>query len=178
MAQGTCLPWVKISSFLCRFQKKIGHIVGWYPFGGWRSHLENSGSATASHVVTARILRMGMVLISQVCGCPQGGTPVPGSSLVSGFPRGDPSSRFFPRSLVPGLFSGGTPVPAGGGTLVLASGSTPERVGVPPSWDWGNPSWDWCTPPPPKRQNSRASTCYVAGGMPLAVTQEDFLVFM
>ena len=31
--------------------------------------------------------------------------------------------------------------------------------------------------PPTMRQNSRASTCYPAGGMPLAFTQEDFLVF-
>ena len=33
-------------------------------------------------------------------------------------------------------------------------------------------------PPPPqqRRQNSRASSCYAAGGMPLAATQEDFLV--
>ena len=32
----------------------------------------------------------------------------------------------------------------------------------------------WVAPPPP--QNSRASTCYVAGSMPLAFTQEDYLV--
>ena len=31
-------------------------------------------------------------------------------------------------------------------------------------------------PPPPIRQSSIASTCYVAGSMPLAFTQEDFLV--
>ena len=34
-------------------------------------------------------------------------------------------------------------------------------------------------PPPhslPRRQNNRASTCYTAGGMPLAVMQENFLV--
>ena len=30
--------------------------------------------------------------------------------------------------------------------------------------------------PPPIRQSSIASTCYAAGGMPLAFTQEDFLV--
>ena len=30
--------------------------------------------------------------------------------------------------------------------------------------------------PPPIRQSSIASTCYPAGGMPLAFTQEDFLV--
>ena len=32
------------------------------------------------------------------------------------------------------------------------------------------------TPILPGRQNSRANTCYAAGGMPLAFTQEDFLV--
>ena len=37
----------------------------------------------------------------------------------------------------------------------------------PPTWDWGTPLGD-----------RRASTCYAAGGMPLAVTQEDFLVFI
>ena len=41
--------------------------------------------------------------------------------------------------------------------------------GVPPPWLDG-------VPPPPIRQNSTASTCYAAGGMPLAFTQEDFLV--
>ena len=34
----------------------------------------------------------------------------------------------------------------------------------------------WGTPPPPG-QNSRATTCYMVGGMPLAVTQEDFLFY-
>ena len=44
-------------------------------------------------------------------------------------------------------------------------------LGTPPP----PPSQDWRVPPP-LRQNSRASTCYAAGGMPLAVTQEDYLV--
>ena len=30
-------------------------------------------------------------------------------------------------------------------------------------------------PPPPIRQSSITSTCYLVGGMPLAFTQEDFL---
>ena len=64
--------------------------------------------------------------------------------------------------------------------------------GVPP-WpgqDWGiSPGQDWVPPrlgwgtapartrfPPPPRQNCRATTCYAAGGMPLAFTQEDCLV--
>ena len=46
--------------------------------------------------------------------------------------------------------------------------------GVPPPTRSG-----WGTPPPDQvwiRQNSIASTCYAAGGVPLAFTQEDFLV--
>ena len=55
--------------------------------------------------------------------------------------------------------------------------------GVPwPGLDGGEyPSQIWMLggtlgTPPPIRQSSIASTCYVAGGMPLAFTQEDFLV--
>ena len=79
---------------------------------------------------------------------------------------GYPSIRFFPLSLVPGPFWWGTPVPARG------------NLAPYPGWDWGTPpppSWDWDTSPL-GRQNSRASTCYAAGGMALAVTQKDFLV--
>ena len=78
---------------------------------------------------------------------------------------------------------------AGGG----GAGGTPfpglDRVGTPfPGLDWRVPhprsGWGvpilartgWGTPPPPIRQSSIASTCYVAGGMPLAFTQEDLLV--
>ena len=32
-------------------------------------------------------------------------------------------------------------------------------------------------PPPVRRQSSKASICYAAGGMPLAFTQDDFLVY-
>ena len=68
-------------------------------------------------------------------------------------------------------------------------------MGYPPSkTGWGTPipsiqdcmgytpllaRTGWGTPPPPtsiRRQSSIASTCYMAGGMPLAFTQEDFLV--
>ena len=44
-------------------------------------------------------------------------------------------------------------------------------VGGTPVLDGGYPGY------PPIRQNSIASTCYPAGGMPLAFTQEDFLVY-
>ena len=45
------------------------------------------------------------------------------------------------------------------------------RVGVPPNQVWMGGGY-----PPPIRQSSIASTCYVAGGLPLAFTQEDCLV--
>ena len=63
----------------------------------------------------------------------------------------------------------------------FGGGGTPTQVwmgGVPqgtpwPCLDGGDGGY---TPPPPIRQSSIASTCYAAGGMPLAFTQEDFLV--
>ena len=48
-------------------------------------------------------------------------------------------------------------------------------TGYPPDMEWGTPQ-TWDRVPPPPRQISIASTCYVAGGRPLAFTQEDFLV--
>ena len=58
-----------------------------------------------------------------------------------------------------------------GGTLILPHGVAPIMTwdgGTPPSRSdprsRGNPNW-----------NSIACTCYAAGGMPLALTQEDFL---
>ena len=126
--------------------------------------------------------------------------------------EGYPSSRFFPRSLVPGPFLGGYPVPGsfpGLWSQVLSQRVTQSQVlsqvSGPRSWLGGTPvpvggevsqsqlgrvPQDRGTPKARTglrysqaglrsqllRQNSRASTCYVAGGMPLAVTQEDFLV--
>ena len=82
----------------------------------------------------------------------------------------------------------------------LGQGNPPRTWdGVPPDLGWGTPqTWDGVTsqtwdrvppaprpgtgyhPPPPDqvwiRQSSTASTCYVAGGVPLAFTQENFLV--
>ena len=49
-------------------------------------------------------------------------------------------------------------------------------MGYPPRPGIGSPfpqTWDGVPPP---RQVSIANTCYAAGGMPLAFTQEDFLV--
>ena len=78
------------------------------------------------------------------------------------------SGRGVPHSQV---WIGGTPIPG----LVPHPRS---RRGYPhPRSGWGRLSHsglDWV--PPISRQSSIESTCYVAGGMPLAFTQEDFLV--
>ena len=73
-------------------------------------------------------------------------------------------------SLCPPL-RGCTPsqVRTGGYPIQDQGGGTPSRT------RWGTPiRTGWGTPPPVRRQ---ISTCYAAGGMPLAFTQEDFLVF-
>ena len=67
-----------------------------------------------------------------------------------------------------------------------------DLTGVPPTLGWGTPhhqdltrvspqagvppTLGWGTHPPLTRQSSIARTCYAAGGMSLAFTQEDFLV--
>ena len=58
------------------------------------------------------------------------------------------------------LSIGGTPVPVGEGTPVPDEGIPPPPAGI------GYPPRD-----------RRANTCYATGGIPLAVTQEDFLVY-
>ena len=85
----------------------------------------------------------------------------------------------------------------------IRMGGTPDTpliqdwMGYPPVQDWigyplsktgwGTPLQDWMgtphpsktgwgTPPPIRRQISKVSTCYTAGDVPLAFTQEDFLV--
>ena len=73
------------------------------------------------------------------------------------------------------------PVPIGGGYPSQVS------IGYPiPHWDWmgvspvrtrwGYPHRDWMGGTP-RKQNSRVSTCYATGGMPLVFKQEDFLAF-
>ena len=106
-----------------------------------------------------------------------GGYPIPG--LDGGYP-------------IPGLDQGGYPHlrsgrevshSADGGYPHLRSGwGIPHSAyrGVPYSRsEWGYPSLPpsagWGTPPV-RRQISIASTCYTAGGVPLAFTQEDFLL--
>ena len=93
-----------------------------------------------------------------------GGTP----SQVWG---GTPSQ--FGGYLISGLggypISGGGPHPSSGGTQVWMMGG---YLGYPHELGWMGypPDQVWI------RQSSIASTCYAAGGVPLAFTQEDFLV--
>ena len=63
----------------------------------------------------------------------------------------------------------------------MGGGYPPSQLGldgVPPPTrtGWGTPpGQDWMGYPP-IRQSSKVSTCYAAGSVPLAFTQEDFLV--
>ena len=79
--------------------------------------------------------------------------PIPRSGWVV------PNSQIWTEGYpIPGLH-GGTPIPG------------PDRDGVPPlsRTGWGTPLV--------RRQTSITSTCYAVAGMPLAFTQENFLVY-
>ena len=91
----------------------------------------------------------------------------------------------------PSFPMGGTPIWLTRGThqdwlevplLSGLDGGTPLSGldGGPANQDWmvvtPPPHLDWMAPLPIRRQSSRVSTCYTAGGMPRAFTQEDFLV--
>ena len=93
----------------------------------------------------------------------RGGTTVPGS---------------FP-GLWSQVLSGDTPVPDRGYPCLSWGYPSPSQVppllgldyphlglGYPPGWDWGTPLHP---------RDRRASTCYAAHSMPLAVRQEDYL---
>ena len=110
-----------------------------------------------------------------------GGVPHPADGRGIPYPR----SRW--RGTIQQLIEGGYPIPGPGGgwyyPLQLMGVPHPRsRQGVPyPAVGGGGypvPKTGWGTPPPPRvrRQSSIASTCYVVVGMPLAFTQEDFLV--
>ena len=99
----------------------------------------------------------------------QGGYRIPGTSPGGGYPIQ------LMEVPIPGLDGGGgVSHPADGGVPHPRSTSVPpwkglDGVRLQPESDGVHP--------PPIRQNSIASTCCTAGGMPLAFTQEDFLVF-
>ena len=112
---------------------------------------------------------MGKVLFSQVSVCSQGvgegGGYLPWMG-VTYLGRGVPT------------LDGGRHLPWIGMVPTLGGGVVPG-ITPPPTQQAG-----WGTPLPigldrgtPWRQRSRASTCYAVGGMPLAFTQEDFLVY-
>ena len=111
-----------------------------------------------------------------------------------------PSYSLFPRSLVPGSFGGGCPSPGqgfypcpgwGGGVGVPQSWRgecTPvQRTPIPARTGWGTTmvrtEQDGAPPPPPTSSQDwgthppQGQNSYTAGGMPFAVTQEDFLFF-
>ena len=92
-----------------------------------------------------------------------------GGYPISGLGRGGTPSQV---GGVPSPRSGGYPVPGLGGYLVPGPGGYP----VPGPGGYPIPGLGG-TPGTPPRQSSTASTCYAAGGVPLAFTQEDFLVF-
>ena len=117
-----------------------------------------------SCIFTACIRRMARVLFSQVCVCP----------------GGYPSPRFFPRDTpIPGSFPGLWSQVLSLGVLQSQLGAY-SRTGVSPLVERTGlgypPCQDRTGECPLPGQDSRVSTCYVAGSMPLAVTQENFLV--
>ena len=95
-----------------------------------------------------------------------------------------------PSQVPPSGLGWGTPLDMGWGTPLDMGWSTPldmgqgthgPEMGTSQTWDRVPPqTWDGVPPGPemgyPPRQISIASNCYTAGGMPLAFTQEDFLV--
>ena len=100
-----------------------------------------------------------------------GGYPI---QLMGGVPHSQ--SRW--RGGTPSSWPGGTPFPGLDGGYPLPGG-TPPGKGVPPSA--GLPPLGRGYPSPPTggtspHQTSTVCTCYAAGGVPLAFTQEDFLV--
>ena len=131
----------------------------------------NMTSVKDNQVFTARIRRMGKVMFSQasVRSHPgEGGTPPS---------RSDPRTGGTPHSPIQVRSQGGG---GGAGGGYPPQSRSDHRMG----WGWGTPFF------PPSRSDPRtegggylpppwsrsACTFYAAGGMPLAFTQEDFLV--
>ena len=139
-----------------------------------------------SHVITttARIRRMGKVMFPVCQFMPGGGggvTPSPSQKTSTGrmpFPEGHPSDcSQFPSGVVP-QFQVGYPIPSEERGTPVPSGVPKSQVGGTQSQARDTPvlGYPWLGLGYLLRQNSMVSTCYVADGMPLAFTQEDFLV--
>ena len=123
--------------------------------GGGVLHLRSGGGVLH--------LRLGGTS-SQVRGGYMGYPPYP--DLGRGTPLLRPGMRYPPPR--PGI---GYPLPEMGYPpyLDLGQGTPQPEMGYPPTWDG--------VLPPPLHRSAYASTCYAAGSVPLAFTQEDFLVF-
>ena len=114
-----------------------------------------------------------------------GGLPIPGGTQGTPQPGLDSEGTPYQGGTQSGLNCTPHTSRPGWGTPLLPTlrwGTPPLSDGVPLTWDgvtliktWPGYPLDlgWGTPP---RQSSIASTCYTAGSMPLAFTQEDFLV--
>ena len=121
------------------------------------SRIQRTGKGNIFTLYVSPNLDRGEGIPSQVVG---GGYPITGleggtSSQV--WTGGTPSQVWMGEYPIPGLDGGGYP-------------RVPGLDRVPPTQDWMG------YPPPPIRQSRIERTCYAAGGMPLAFTQEDFLV--
>ena len=112
---------------------------------------------------------------------------LPPSGSMSSLGEGNPPPSHN-TSIGPRFFFRGVPQPrqvlgqdsgypgTGWGTLPFRTGlgiPCPGLGGVPPP----HPGLDG-VPPPPPNWDSMACTCYAAGDMPLAFTQEEFLIFL
>ena len=94
-----------------------------------------------------------------------GGYPIPGLD-------GDTPSQVWMGVPHPRSRHRGLPIRCqDGGYPTLLMGGTPQS-----KIEWGTPHPGLDGYPPIRRQIIKASICYAAGGLPLAFTQEDFLV--
>ena len=137
------------------------------------SHLVTVRHANISGLLPPVYIVRGKVLFSQVSVCShlQGGYPLPRSRQGGGYPL--PRSRW-EEGAPSQVLVGGTPYRGPGRGYVppsqVGEGVSPSQVGEGGEGG-GTPSQVGYP-----LQNSIACTCYVAGCMPLAFTQEDFLV--
>ena len=145
--EGYVLTRVCVSVHTCRGRGTPSQVCGWgYPIPG----LAGGGNPSQVWMVGRYYPIPGWAGGT----CPRLGRGTPSQVWVGGYP-------------IPGLDGGGYPGYPPPGQVWMV-------VGYPwPGLDGGVGTWGT---PPPIRQSSLANTCYSAGGLPLAFTQEDFLV--